>query len=174
MKILAIPVSGSNVTSIRIDTYKLIINNTVLDLNTISSQGSVRLEDDIVIIEYAELGGLSVSQIGDMHDVRVIPPKIKHENIKEENTVVYDPLPDMRANMRVQRWKIIVALGEIQWHKILDFCISEKCNWAMRQTIDTITEIPRISEFVDLLMYILDLNDLEIDDIFKIALSLRE
>lgn len=78
-----------------------------------------------------------------------------------------------RANWTAQRWQMIVALGEANWATVLAFRDDPVCSWSMRQIIDTATEIPRMSETVDLLAYALQMTEAEVDRVFTTAMALK-
>jgi hypothetical protein len=82
-------------------------------------------------------------------------------------------IEEQRASMTCTRWQLIVALGESKWAKILAFRDDPDCTWAMRQIIDTAVTIPRVSELVDFLAYVLGLDAAAADALFTSAMSLR-
>ena len=78
-----------------------------------------------------------------------------------------------RAEMAAARWQLIVSLGEERWAKVLAFRDSPDTTWAMRQILDEAQYIPRVSQTVDLLAYILGMTDADADALFVNALALR-
>jgi hypothetical protein len=76
-----------------------------------------------------------------------------------------------RSGMVCSRWQMLVVLGEDNWSKIIAFRDSPQCNWATKMIIDTAETIPRNSEFVDMLAYVLGFTETETDMAFTSAMA---
>jgi hypothetical protein len=82
-------------------------------------------------------------------------------------------ITSQRAAMSAYRWQMIVALGQDNWAKVQAFRNEPEATWAMGQILDEAQYIPRISETVDLLAYVLGRDDAAVDAVFAVAMTLK-
>ena len=87
--------------------------------------------------------------------------------------IMAEMITSQRETLSCQRWQMLLVLGEARWAKIEAFRDSPMCNWPMRQVIDNAEYLPRVSQFVDMLAYILGLTEAETDAMFALAMAER-
>lgn len=180
------PVAGATIIRARIDETSIVIDGKVIDFETLPLSGAVRLdvtESDPpgvigVIVEYGEEGGVSTCLTTDLHTVEVIPstaPPAPQPAPPKEDTEVeaLAHLLALRESWTCRRWQIITVLGRDLWQAILDFAASDAAPWGLKAVIEAAVDIPRVSQTVDLLAYILGLSDDDVDAYFRAAMELR-
>ena len=171
------PVAGETRITARIEDGGLTINGKVFGYDTMPAEGPVRARGDTIAVDYGEHGGVSTCQLTAAHSVEVIhsglpppppppPPKI------DEAAVTLAELLAQREGWVCDRWQIITVLGEKRWQAIVQFGASDDAAWGMKTVIDCAVSIPRVSQSVDLLAFILGLGDEEVDDLFRQAMTL--
>jgi len=82
-------------------------------------------------------------------------------------------LAQERAAMVADKWQIIAAMNLIDpglWPKVLAFRASADCDPITAAAIDYATRLPRQSETIDMLAYLLDLDPTQVDDLFRLAM----
>jgi len=174
MQIEMIPTPGAEMVQLRVEAESLTVNGKTYDLADLPTEGPVRLQDGIALVEYGEDGGVSTCSLTDAHSVMVVqperapppPPEVDPDELERAT------LAAQRAAWVAQRWQMIAVLGADRWQAIQDFATGPLSTWAIKAVIDNAVEIPRNSETVELLAYILGLTDDEVDDMFRRAVSL--
>ncbi len=78
-----------------------------------------------------------------------------------------------RAAMSCTRWQMIVAMGEANWAKITQYADSPDAPWAMRIIISNAVDVPRLSETVDALAWVLGMAPGEVDTLFRAATAMK-
>lgn len=79
----------------------------------------------------------------------------------------------LRETWVCDRWQIITVLGGERWAAIMAFANADDAPWGLRTVIENAQIIPRVSQTVDLLAFILGVPDDEVDGIFRQAIALR-
>jgi hypothetical protein len=64
-----------------------------------------------------------------------------------------------------------LALGEAQWNKILEY--RSTASWAEQVIIDSAQEWKRLSENIKFFQYLLNYTDEQVDDLFRVALTIE-
>lgn len=85
-------------------------------------------------------------------------------------------LASWRASCWVDRWQIIAALDLIDlshWPKIEAHAARPECDPVTRSAIRNVARIPRQSEIVDFFAWLLDLEPPQVDDLFRLAETIR-
>lgn len=174
MQITMVPVPGSEVAKLRIEDACFSLNDVQFFWDSLPESGPVRLESGTVIVEYGEEGGVATCQLTDAHAVWIIQP-----DLPPPPPTVVDPVAAARADLEAQRatwvaqrWQLIAVLGEARWQAITAFAAGDLSTWGMKAAIDYAVDIPRNSQTVDLLAFILGLSETEADDIFRQAMAL--
>lgn len=181
MQIVMIPEAGTAPTLLQIEGQEMVLNGTCYDLDHLPGYGPVRLEEGVVYLSYARDGALATRQIGEAHDLRIIP-------VPEDQKCRPDPVPEggapgpdtealalaeARQAMECARWQMIVALGPEGWQSLQDFCAGSQGTWAMQQAVAGFDRVTRCSELADLLAYAVDLDAAAMDDLFRRAMALK-
>ncbi len=178
MHIVLRPVAGDAVVTAVIDDSGLTVNGTFYPWAALPLDGAVRLEADTVIIEYGEAGGVSMGRLTQAHTVAVIPSRWADLNPPKEEE--RDPTVEAQALLEAaregwvcDRWQIKTLLGQERWQSIVAFGQDPNGSWGLKTLIDDAVQIPRVSETVEVLAYILGLSDAEVDGLFQKAMGLR-
>lgn len=77
-----------------------------------------------------------------------------------------------RERMVCSRMQGILALGETNWQEILDYR-DEHASWAARMVIDGASEWRRTSEDIAFFGFLLNFTDIEMDDLFTLAMQIK-
>lgn len=165
MHIILQPVPGDLVIQLRVDQDTLTING--IGQSYPDSEGPT-------VIEYGERGGVATIQLTDAHTVEIIapdlpppaPPIIDHE------AEAIAALQAQREGWAVDRWQIKTALGKDRWAAIESFGTSPDAPWGLQTVIADAMVIPRVSQTIDLLAYILGWSDEDVDQLFQAAMTL--
>lgn len=179
MQIMLIPSPGATMTRVEVEGAFLRVNAARYEVSALPESGPVRVEAGVVLVEYAKDGALAASQIGEAHDLRIVP--VPEAEKLREDPVPADPEPDWQARalmsereaMACARWQLILSLGPEAWQAVQDFCTGASGTWAMQQSVAGFDTISRFSELTDLLAYALDLDDMAVDDLFRSAMALK-
>lgn len=179
MQIVMIPEAGSAPTLVRVEGGTLTRNGAAFDLANLPDQGPVHAVEGTAFVAYGKDGALAATQIGDAHDLRIIP-------VPEDQKLKEDPAPDTaspapdgqdqageRQAMSCARWQLILALGPEAWQSVQDFCAGPLGTWAMQQSVAGFDTIGRLSELTDLLSYAADLDAVAMDGLFREAMALK-
>lgn len=82
-------------------------------------------------------------------------------------------LEERRATWVVDRWQIKAVLGEAAWTKVVEFGMAPDAPWGLRVVIEDAQKIPRLSETVELLAWLLGMDAEQVDALFLAAMALR-
>lgn len=82
-------------------------------------------------------------------------------------------IEERRETWVVDRWQIKAVLGAEAWAKVVEFGNAPDAPWGLRVVIEDAQKIPRLSETVELLAWLLGMSDEEVDVVFKTAIELR-
>jgi hypothetical protein len=159
MKIILAPVSGNAIARVRYERGELTVNGQPF-------------KGDLVT--YGEEAGCSTFSDDPAVTFDIVPSSWVNPNKPPEPPPA--PLVDMqaiRAEWRAQRWQMILALGEARWAAIMAFADSPEAPWGMRVIIDNAQIIPRLSETIDTLAWVLGMSDDDVDAIFTAAMALE-
>lgn len=174
MQIILVPVSGAAVVSVRIEAQGLIVDGSVWPYDALPAEGRVRAGDEVVTVEYGEHGGVNTCQLTNDHTVRIIAPNLPAPPppLVDKEAEERAELAAQRAGWVVDRWQIKTVLGRDLWQVIEDFGGGESASWGLKTVIEDATTIPRVSQTVDLLAFILGLTEGEVDELFRQAMTL--
>lgn len=174
MNIVLRPVPGDTVVNVRVEATSLTINGQTHAWETLGSGPGMAVADDTVVIDYGAAGGVSTIRLTNAHSVTVLPSDLPPPPPAKE-----DPAAIAQANLEAQRqswvcdrWQIKTVLGQERWETILAFGANPYASWGLKTLIDDAMQIPRVSETVEVLAYILGLSDKEVDDLFRTAMAL--
>lgn len=81
-------------------------------------------------------------------------------------------LQSEREAMICARWQMILALGPDRWGAIMAYASSADAPWGLRVVIENAVEIIRLSETIDVLAWLIGFDDAQVDDLFRVAMSL--
>jgi hypothetical protein len=76
-----------------------------------------------------------------------------------------------REDVHCSRMQGILALGEARWGVVLEY--RETATWAEKVVIDDANDWRRTSETIALFGWLLQLTDVQIDELFAIAMSIN-
>lgn len=178
MQIILRPIDGESVAKVRVEAEGLTVGDVTYAFDNLPTMGPVRIEDGVVIVEYGERGGVSTCRLTEAHTVEVIasdyrhepPPPPKESDIEQSARA---ELVALRETWFCDRWQIITVLGGERWAEIMAFANADDAPWGLRTVIENAQIIPRVSQTVDLLAFILGVPDDEVDGIFRKAIALR-
>lgn len=175
MHIVLTPIAGTEALHLRIEAVRLVINDKVYACDDLPPAGPIRIESGVAVIEYGDRGGVNTCQLTDLHSVEVIaatlpPPPPPPVDIEAEAQAA---LEAQRDGWRVARWQIKTALGRDRWQVIEDFGTAKDAPWGLQTVIEDATDIPRNSQTVELLAYILGMDDTAVDAVFQTAMQLK-
>ena len=175
MHIKLIPLPGEGVANVRIEAHGLTVNGKTWSWDALPPEGAVRAEGGLVTIEYGERGGVGTCQLTPDHTVEIVPPDLPPPPLPEVDPVALAraELEVQRAGWVVDRWQIKTVLGRDLWAMIEAFGTGASAPWGLKTVIDDAVTIPRVSQTVDLLAYILGFGEEEVDDIFRRSMTLN-
>jgi hypothetical protein len=181
MQIVMIPAPGDTPTFVQVEGGEVTVNGTRFDLAALPASGPVRVEDDVALVEYAKDGALAATQIGEAHELRIVPVPEDEKLRADPPPEAPGPAPDWQAlallaerqSMACARWQLIVSLGPDAWQSVTDFCAGACGTWAMQQSVASFDTIGRFCELTDLLAYALALDETAVDDVFRRAMALK-
>jgi hypothetical protein len=81
-------------------------------------------------------------------------------------------LAEERALMRCSPLQGQLALGEARWTAVEEYLAHPDTPWAMRRTVQSATYWERTSPDMDVLAWVLGYDDAEVDDLFRLAMTL--
>jgi len=134
------------------------------------------LETEAGVIEYDEQLGCSTFSDDRSVKLEVIPskwvdptppPEIDHE------AEAAAQLEAQRESWVADRWQMITVLGPERWAVIESFAAAPDAPWGLKAVIANAVTIPRNSQTVDLLAYILGMSDGDVDALFLTAMPLK-
>lgn len=170
------PVAGETKITARVEDGGLTINGKLFGYDTVPAEGPVRAKGDTITVDYGEQGGVSTCRLTGDHSVEVIAPDLPPVPPPpleiDKEAVAMAELLAQREGWVCDRWQIITVLGEKRWQAIVQFGASDDATWGLKTVIDCAVSIPRVSQTVDLLAFILGLGDEEVDDLFRQAMTL--
>jgi len=161
------PVPGHLTINLRVEADTISINGTVHDV--------ADLGDDLMI-EYGEEAGVATCLMTQAHTVAVIPSTFQPAYIAPVIDVEAEAqaaLQMLRSGWSVDRWQIKTVLGKDRWDAIKAFGASPDAPWGLQTVIADAVTIPRVSQTVDLLGYILGMTDDDVDGLFMQAMTLH-
>ena len=161
MKITLSPVAGAETAIVRFEKGQIAFNGKRIDT-----------KDGAVALEYGEESGCVTFSDDQAVVFEIIPSKWVNPSPPPPPPPP-DPIIGWRESISAIRWQMIVALGENRWNMVLAFRDLPDTTWAMQQILDEAQYIPRVSETVDLLAYILGMTDADADALFVNAMALR-
>jgi len=77
---------------------------------------------------------------------------------------------EWRATATADAWQLVAVLGAERWQAIVEWA---QIDFVTATLVAKATVIPRASETVDVLAYVLGMTDTEVDDVFRAAAALR-
>lgn len=166
MRVTFIPVPGTAFIAARIVAAGLTINDKVTPWDS--------LKEDPVI-EYGEQSGVAVFIDTTDHSYHVVPSVWVDPNPPkpvDPAVLALDQLEAERQGWVCDRWQIKTVLGQARWQMIVGFGTGAGAPWGLQTVIEDAMTIPRASQTVDLLAYILGLSEAEVDDLFRTAMAL--
>lgn len=170
MQIILTPVPGGGMTLVTLDGDTLTVNGGILDL----SDGTL---GNMLTVGYEQDGALA-TRVGDTpHELVVIPRDASNDPPPPRQAEVEPPteaetLAAMRPEMVAYRWQLMAALGEDGWAKVTAFGADPGTPWPVRAAIASAQVIPRASETVDTLAWVLGMSDEDADRLFAAAMAL--
>lgn len=87
-----------------------------------------------------------------------------------------------RAGMVADKWQVVAALSRLHpgaWAGVLAYrsAVDEQgkqlCDEIVAAAIDYAITLPRVSQTVELLAYLLDLDAVQVDEVFRLAMAMR-
>lgn len=84
-----------------------------------------------------------------------------------------EALAEWRASASCSPLQGKLALGEVQWARVEAVLADPGTLWAMRQAISSATVWMRKSQHIDTLAWTLGLTDSEVDDLFRLAMTIE-
>ena len=81
-----------------------------------------------------------------------------------------------RSNMVADKWQLVAALDLIDptlWPKIETYRESPECDRVTARAIDFAITLPRNSETIDMLAYLLGMDSTQVDDLYRLAMTIR-
>lgn len=105
-----------------------------------------------------------------------IKPDAEHEWV-DGVWVHVPPSPEDVLNAERAEWSISrrqgkIALGEERWNKVLEILDDPEAPWSLRVTIEEAIEWRRLSPEMDELIWAMDMTQEEVDDLFRLAMTL--
>lgn len=178
MHIILFPVAGAGVVKVRIEADWLTVDDKTYAYDALPAKGPVRIEDGVAIIDYGERGGVSTCCLTEAHEVEVIPSDFRAEPPPPPKEADFEvaaqaELAALRETWVCDRWQIKTVLGRDRWEAIEAFAAGPDAPWGLQTVIADAQIIPRASQTVDLLAFILGVPDDEVDEIFRQAIALR-
>lgn len=85
-------------------------------------------------------------------------------------------LEQERKSMVADKWQVVAALEVLHpgcWPLVADFRQSPKCTPVLGAAIDYAITLPRASESVETLAWIMDLDEFQVDEVFRLAMTIR-
>lgn len=98
-----------------------------------------------------------------------------YEGVTAGNEPV-QPVPtiaDERASMECSPLQGKLALGEQRWSIVEDVLADPNTPWAMKQTITSASQWRRLSQSMDEFRWVLNMTDEEVDDMFRLAMTIE-
>ena len=80
------------------------------------------------------------------------------------------PINTERAEMRATRMQLALALGEVRWQAIMDYAATAP--WNVKTVIENTVDVPRLSDTVELLAWVVNMTPEETDDLFRLAMTI--
>ena len=77
---------------------------------------------------------------------------------------------EWRAGATADAWQIVAVLGEARWQTIVEWA---QFDFVTATLVAKATVIPRASETVDVMAYVLGLSPEEVDQVFRVASGLK-
>lgn len=159
------PAPGNLVINARMDPMGLTLNGKLTPWPEV---------DEFVF--YGEAGGANVTNLSP-HSYTVIPssfvrpaPEPLAPSAEELAEIAATELAEWRATAKADDWQIIAVLGAERWAKIVEWAATQ--NHATQTLVARATTIPRASQTVELLAWLLGLGDTEVDDLFRAAMEI--
>lgn len=163
MNVLFIPAPGNLIIRARLEPRGLIINGQLHSWDTAPA-----------VVEYGEEGGLRelINLTADHSYSLVLSTWVDPTPPPEP-----DPEAETQAALEAWRnttvadaWQIIAVLGPARWQTIVDWA---KFDFVTTILVEKATTIPRASQTVDAMAYVLDLSPEETDEVFRVAMSIK-
>lgn len=166
MHVTFIPVAGTLFIAARIEGAGLTINDQVTRWDGFSTDP---------VIEYGEQSGVAVFTNTTAHSYHVVPTTWVDPTPPapvDPAALVLALLEAERQSWVCDRWQIKTVLGQVRWQTIVEFGTAEGAPWGLQTVIEDAVIIPRVSQTVDLLAFILGMTEDEVDDLFRTAMAL--
>jgi hypothetical protein len=93
--------------------------------------------------------------------------------IKTAEDKAAEALTAWRASASCSPLQGKLALGEAQWAQVESVLADPATPWAMRQAIGSATVWMRKSQHIDTLAWTLGLTESEVDDLFRLAMTIE-
>lgn len=84
-----------------------------------------------------------------------------------------EALAEWRASASCSPLQGQLALGEAQWQRVEAILADPSTPWAMRQAISSAGVWMRKSQHIDTLAWMLGLSEGEVDDLFRLAVTIE-
>ena len=87
-----------------------------------------------------------------------------------------EALADERAAMVADKWQLLAALDLIDptlWPQVEAYRASPACDRVTARAIDYAVTLPRNSETIDMLAYLLGMDAGQVDDLYRLAMTIR-
>lgn len=82
------------------------------------------------------------------------------------------PIEEQRAAMVCSPMQGMLALGETRWQAVQDYR-DNQATWAERVIIDRAGDWRRTSQNIAFFQYLLEMTDEEVDDLFRLAMTIE-
>ena len=169
MHFVLTPVAGDARLMVKLAADSFTVNGEFYDLALLPDTGAVRLEAGRVIIEYGETGGVNwVEHVA--HHIEWTPPSTAPVG-SEPEVDVQGNLEVWRDRAEAYRWQLIAVLGQPAWTAIEAWADGQ--DFAVQSAIRNTNLIPRRSEVIDTLAWVIGMTDLQVDDLFRSAAGFR-
>jgi hypothetical protein len=161
MEVKFTPVPGNRVIRARLEDDGLHLNGQVYPW-----------ADAPTVIEYGEEGGLrECISLQSQHTFTVIPspwcPPAPEPDPEAEAAAA---LEAWRQSGTADAWQLAFVLGEARWQALEDWAGG---HFNTRILVAKATVIPRASDTVALMAWVLDMTDEEVDAVFRTAAQIR-
>lgn len=138
------------------------------------------------VVEYGEESGANVVCSGHDHTYSIEPSSWVNPIPPPEpdpEVVAQAALDAWRATATAKKWQLRMLLGPTQWalveelgndpSAILGYEVTQEQAWGLKVLIADIDDVPRLSETVEMLRFVLVMSDEAADDLFRRAAALK-
>lgn len=130
-------------------------------------------EDAPSVIEYGEQAGVATAMDPALgHTCEVIPSTWVDPNPPQPDLVAdaQAALEGWRSAAYADAWQIAFVLGEARWQTLVEWA---EGYFNTRILVAKATVIPRASDTVALMAWVLEMTDPEVDEVFRVAAGIR-